>query len=91
MRLRFRSLGFILYACYYHYGFWVVTDRRSTMGFYFFLGESLISRRSKNTELEYRALADTSQELIWLRWILSDMGAPQLSPTLLWCDNNSAI
>ncbi|KAJ9556748.1 hypothetical protein OSB04_011362 [Centaurea solstitialis] len=76
-----------------------MTDRRSTTEFCFFLGDSLISWRSKkqsltarsSTEAEYRALADTSQYLIWLRWLLSDMGAPQLSPTLLWCDNNSAI
>ncbi|KAJ9564443.1 hypothetical protein OSB04_000409 [Centaurea solstitialis] len=76
-----------------------MTDRRSTTGFCFFLGDFLISWRSKkqsltarsSTEAEYRALADTSQELIWLRWLLSDMSAPQLSPTLLWCDNTSAI
>ncbi|KAJ9543849.1 hypothetical protein OSB04_023556 [Centaurea solstitialis] len=74
-----------------------MTDRCSTTGFCFFLGDSLISWRSKkqsltarsSIEAEYRALADTSQELIWLRWLL--MGAPQLSPTLLWCDNHSAI
>ncbi|KAJ9563192.1 hypothetical protein OSB04_008352 [Centaurea solstitialis] len=76
-----------------------MTDRRSTTGYCFFLGDSLISWRSKkqsltarsSTEAEYRALADTTQELIWLRWLLSDMGAPQLSPTPLWCDNNSDI
>ncbi|KAJ9535141.1 hypothetical protein OSB04_un001781 [Centaurea solstitialis] len=54
-----------------------MTDLRSTTGYY--------------TEAEYRALADTSQELIWLRWLLANMGAPQTSPTPLWCDNNSAI
>ncbi|KAJ9541585.1 hypothetical protein OSB04_028091 [Centaurea solstitialis] len=76
-----------------------MTDRRSTTGYCFFLGDSLISWRSKkqtltarsSTEAEYRALADISQELIWLRWLLSDMGVPQSSPTPLWCDNNSAI
>ncbi|KAI3718647.1 hypothetical protein L6452_19526 [Arctium lappa] len=76
-----------------------MTDRRSTTGYFFFLGDSLISWRSKkqsltarsSTEAEYRALADTAQELVWLRWLLSDMGAPQHSPTPLWCNNNSAI
>ncbi|KAI3703060.1 hypothetical protein L6452_28815 [Arctium lappa] len=76
-----------------------MTDRRSTTGYCFFLGDSLISWRSKkqsltarsSTEAEYRALVDTAQELVWLRWLLSDMGAPQQSPTSLWCDNNSAI
>ncbi|KAI3678432.1 hypothetical protein L6452_37724 [Arctium lappa] len=75
-----------------------MTDRRSTTGYCFFLGDSLISWQSKkqsltarsSTEAEYRSLADTAQELVWLRWLLSDMGAPQQSPTPLWCDNNSA-
>ncbi|KAA0057298.1 putative mitochondrial protein [Cucumis melo var. makuwa] len=30
-------------------------------------------------------------ELLWLRWFLTDMGAPQTSPTILHCDNRSAI
>ncbi|GFZ05367.1 hypothetical protein Acr_17g0009390 [Actinidia rufa] len=53
------------------------TDRRSTTGFCFFLGDSLISWRSKEADSccsflalrlsnEYRALADTTQELLWL-------------------------
>ncbi|XP_019052685.1 PREDICTED: uncharacterized protein LOC109114473 [Nelumbo nucifera] len=75
------------------------TDRCSTTGYCFFLGDSLISWRSKkqmvvsrsSTEAEYRALADTTSELLWLRWLLNDMGITHSSATPLHCDNRSAI
>uniref|UniRef100_A0A2N9GCA0 CCHC-type domain-containing protein n=1 Tax=Fagus sylvatica TaxID=28930 RepID=A0A2N9GCA0_FAGSY len=75
------------------------TDCRSTTGFCFFLGDSLISWRSKkqhivsrsSTEAEYRALADTTSELLALRWLLEDMGLTHSSPTIIHCDNRSAI
>jgi hypothetical protein len=51
------------------------TDCRSTTGFCFFLGDSLISWRSKkqhivsrsSTETKYRALTDTTSEILTLR------------------------
>jgi len=75
------------------------TDRRSSAGYYFFLGDSLISCRSKKqtvvarstTEAEYWALADTTLELLWLRWLLEDLGVSQHTPTTIYCDNRSAI
>ncbi|RVW93185.1 Retrovirus-related Pol polyprotein from transposon RE1 [Vitis vinifera] len=75
------------------------TDRRSTTGYCFLLGSSLISWRSKkqtfvarsSTEAEYRALADTTSELLWLRWLLKDLGVSTSSATPLYCDNQSAI
>ena len=75
------------------------TDRRSTTGYCFFLGTSLISWRSKkqtvvsrsSTEAEYRALADTTSELLWLRWLFQDMGVSSAFATLLFCDNHSAL
>ena len=50
------------------------TDRRSTTGYYFLLGSSLISWQSKkqthvarsSTEAKYRALVDITFELLWL-------------------------
>lgn len=36
-------------------------------------------------------MADTTCELVWLRALLSDLNVPQLSPTVLYCDNISAI
>ncbi|KAL0536239.1 hypothetical protein IC582_025181 [Cucumis melo] len=75
------------------------TDRPSTTGYCFYLGDSLISWRSKkqnvvsrsSTKSEYRALADATAELLWLCWLLADMGVPQQGPTLLYCDNCSVI
>ena len=49
----------------------------------------MVSRSS--TETKYRALADTTCKLVWLRWLLADMDAPQPTVTPLYCDNRSAI
>uniref|UniRef100_A0A2N9EDK6 Reverse transcriptase Ty1/copia-type domain-containing protein n=1 Tax=Fagus sylvatica TaxID=28930 RepID=A0A2N9EDK6_FAGSY len=75
------------------------TDRRSTTGYCFLLGSSLISWRSKkqsvvarsSTEAEYCALTDTTSELLWLRWLLQDLGVSTSSATPIYCDNRSAI
>ena len=75
------------------------TDRRSSIGYCFLLGDSLFSWRSKkqkvvarsSTEAEYRALAATTAELIWLRWLLQDLGVDCSTATKLHCDNRSAI
>ena len=56
------------------------TDHHSTTGFCFFLGDSLISWCSKkqhivsrsNTKEEYRAMANTTSELLALFWLLED-------------------
>ena len=75
------------------------TNRRSTIDYCFLLGSSLISWRSKkqthmtyfNTEVEYRALTDTTFELIWLQWLLKDLDMFTSSATPLYCDNQCAI
>ena len=75
------------------------TDRRSTTGYCFLLGDSLISWRSKkqtgvarsSTEAEYRALTATTAELIWLCWLLQDLGVDYSTATKLHWDNRSAI
>ena len=42
-------------------------------------------------EAEYHALADTISELLWLRWLLKDLGVSTSSATPLYCNNQSAI
>ena len=74
-------------------------DRRSTTRYCFLLGDSLISCRSKkqivvarsSTEAEYRALPATTAKLIWLRWLLHNLGVDCSTETKIHCDNQSAI
>ena len=76
-----------------------VTDRKSTSGFCMFLGDSLISWKSKKqsvvarstAEAEYRAIAHATAEIVWFHCLLSDMGVSQSSLTSLYCDNRSAV
>lgn len=73
--------------------------RRSTTGFCFFLGKSLISWKSKkqyvvsrsSSEAEHRALAQATCEGQWLLYLLKDFHISHPSPIILYCDNKSAL
>jgi hypothetical protein len=75
------------------------TDHKSVTGFCIFLGDSFISWKSKkqslisqsSTEAEYRAMSSTTKEIVWLRWLLADMGVSFSHPTPMYCDNRSSI
>ena len=43
-----------------------------------------------STKAVYRAFVDTTSKLLWLRWLLKDLGVSKSSATL-YCDNQSAI
>ena len=36
-------------------------------------------------------MATTAEEIVWLRWLLVDLGVAPSGPTALYCDNTGAI
>ncbi|CAI7919626.1 unnamed protein product [Closterium sp. NIES-53] len=74
------------------------TDRHSSQGYCFTLGNGDVSWRStrlsavslSSCEAELYAGTMAAQEARWLTFILQELGYPQPTPTL-WCDNKSTI
>ncbi|CAL8079731.1 unnamed protein product [Prunus armeniaca] len=75
------------------------TDRRSTSGYFTFVGGNLVTWRSKkqnvvsrsSVEAEYRGMAHGVCELLWLRRLLRDLGFGPKKPMDLYCDNKAVI
>ncbi|KAF5448208.1 hypothetical protein F2P56_028764 [Juglans regia] len=73
--------------------------RRSISGYVIYLGDNLVSWRSKkqptvsrsSCESEYRALVSTAAEVKWLGHLLRDLKVISSSSPLLFCDNQSSI
>ncbi|KAE8905659.1 hypothetical protein PF005_g6121 [Phytophthora fragariae] len=73
--------------------------RRSTSGVLLLLGDGPVVYKSKrqstvalsSAEAEYMALSLAAQEVLWLRYLLVEMGFKAEGPTTLQLDNKSAI
>ena len=76
-----------------------LVDRRSSSRYCTFIGENLVTWRSKkqnvvarsSTESEFRSTAMGVCELLWLKIILDDLKIRWEGPMRLYCDNKSAI
>lgn len=74
-------------------------SRKSQTGYVFYLNGAPVSWTSikqttvalSSVESEYMALSSATQELIYLRQLLSDLGFPQKDPTVIYEDNSGCI
>ncbi|WVZ17419.1 hypothetical protein V8G54_010401 [Vigna mungo] len=74
-------------------------DYISTTGYLLYLGSTLISSWSSrkqrfvtrsSTEAEYKALADTASELLWVLSLFTELGHMPTTNPVIYCDNLSA-
>ncbi|OMO54865.1 Integrase, catalytic core [Corchorus capsularis] len=73
-------------------------DRRTTSGYFTFVGGNLVTWRSKkqnvvahsNAKAEFRGIALGLCEALWPRLLLQDLGYPPRQPIRLYCDNKAA-
>nr|GEU46721.1 ribonuclease H-like domain-containing protein [Tanacetum cinerariifolium] len=76
-----------------------LATRKSVSGYYVFLGDSLVTWKSKkqstlsrsSAEAEYGSMAFATCEVLWLSNLLGDMGVKNLLPVVMYCDNSSAL
>ena len=76
-----------------------VKDFRSTSGYCFEIGGTIVSWRSKKqscvalstAEAEYMALSSAAQEAVWLRELCKDLNSELSNPTVIFEDNQAAI
>lgn len=75
------------------------SDRKSTSGFVFLVGDAVVSWASRKQgcvatstmEAEYVALSEAASEAVWLRGLLSELGVESQQATTIFEDNRSCM
>jgi len=76
-----------------------IDTRRCITGYYFFIGNSLVSWKAKkqsivsrsSTKVGYRALASATCELRWLSFFLDDLRILITKSLVLYCDSQNTL
>ena len=74
-------------------------DHKSTTGYVFLASGGAITWKSKkqtvialsSMEAEYVALSEVRCKAMWLRNLYSELGFPQINPTIIKCNNDGSI
>ncbi|KAK4406515.1 Retrovirus-related Pol polyprotein from transposon RE1 [Sesamum angolense] len=74
-------------------------NRKSTSGYCTYVGGNLVTWRSKkqttvarsSAKAEYRAMAHTTSEILWLKNLLKELGFMYDDPVSMHCENKAAI
>lgn len=77
----------------------MLIDHRSTSGYCSFIGDNLVTWKSKkqlvvaisSVEVEFRSMAHGICESLWLKMSLNEVGFLVKGPMSLYCDNKIAI
>ena len=73
--------------------------RRSVTGYSIFIGDCLVSSKSKrqstvsrsSTEAEYKSMAIATCQIVWILYFLKDIGVNHDREALLFCDSQAAL
>ena len=76
-----------------------LTDRKSTSGYFTFVGGNLVTCKSNkqnvvalsSAKAEFRGMTKGLCEILWIKGLLKELGYPMETEIKMYCDNKAAI